>query len=206
MSLITKAIPVYQIGIGGDTQMRIPQFCTCCLSPTTHSERIHFVNTQRGLVTRAKTYTFLNLPLCHACQQHRREQQLRKYFALFFSILAGFLVFVNLGQQLNIWLRIWLFATFALAVFFLSDKYSPLSKLDKNHTVHGASVAFAHVDPKHNLAILNFANQEYTKLLCTANKWTYSQGVTKSELLKYTLIIVTICLILGLMFQDLKLF
>lgn len=197
-------MPVYQIGIGGDTQMRIPQFCTCCLTPTDNSERIHFVNTKRGLVTRDKTYTFLNMPLCPLCKQHRRELQYKKYLAIVLAIAAGFLVFINLDQNLNLWLRLWLFISFALAGFFMLDKYFPLNRLDKKHTTHGASVAFAHVDTRHNLAILNFASKEYTKLLCTANKWTYSQAETKSELRKYTLIIIGICAVLGMMFQDLK--
>ena len=204
MSLIAKPTPIYQIGIGGDTQMRIPQFCTCCLAPTTDSERIHFVNTKRGLVTRDKTYTFLNLPLCETCKQHRREQQSKKYLALALSCLLGFAMFVSLGQQVNIWLRLWLFATLALAVFLLADKYWPLSKLDNLHAARGVSVAFGHVDPKYNIAILNFASKDYAKLLCSANKWTYSPAVTKSELRKYLLIILGVCFIVGLLFQDLR--
>lgn len=204
MSLIAKSMLVYQIGVGGDTQMRIPQLCTCCLSPTDSSERLHFVNTKRTLVTRDKTYTFLNMPLCPSCKQHRKELTHKKYLAIILSILAGFLVFISLDQQLNLWLRLWLFVSFTLAGFFVFDKYFPLSRLDKKHATHGPSVAFAHVDTRHNLAILNFANKEYTKLLCNANQWTYSQAESKSELRKYTLIIIAVCVVLGLMFQNLK--
>lgn len=204
MSIIAKPISVYQIGIGGDTEMRIPQFCTCCLTPTDSSERIHFVNTSRGLLLRSKTYTFLTLPLCPECSRHRFEQSSKKYLALLLSIVAGLGLFISLEpHQLHILLRLWLFATLSLAIFFLSDKYFPFSKLDKSHATRGISVAFAHVDTKHNLAILNFASKEYTKLLCTSNKWTYSQAVTKSEVSKYTFIIVAICLLLGLLLQEL---
>ena len=203
MSLIAKSTSIYQIGIGGDTQMRIPQFCTCCLEPTQESERIHFVNTKRGLVTRDKTYTFLNLPLCPACRQHRREQQTSKYLSLAISCLIGFGLFISLGQQVNIWLRLWLFATLALAVFLLADKYWTLSKLGTFHATRGVSVAFGHVDTKYNIAILNFASKGYAKLLCDANNWTYSPAFTKSELRKYLLIILGVCFIVGLLFQDL---
>lgn len=206
MSLIFRPMPVYQIGIGGDTHMRVPQFCTCCLAPTKHGERIHFTNTKRGLFVRAKTHTFLTMPLCSSCRKHRREQQLKKYLALFIAITAGFAVFLGLRQQgLGLFISLWLFSTFALAIFFLADKYFPLSKLDKQHSSRGSSTAFAHVDANHHLAVLNFTNKEYVKRLCAANHWTYSQGVVKSEVLKYTLIIVCCCLLLGAMFQDLTL-
>lgn len=204
MPIINKSISIYQVGIYSNSKMRIPQLCTCCLAPTDKSERIHFVNTKRGLLSRSKTYTFLDLPLCPVCKQHRNEQRCKKYLSLTLSICLGFVVFLLLrAQAVNIYLGIWMFAAFSLALFFLCDNYWPLSKLDKTHATYGPSAAFGHFDEQHGLAVLNFANKEYVKQLCNSNNWEYSKALTKSEMRNYIFIIIVSCLILGLMLQDL---
>ena len=204
MPIITKSIPIYQVGIHSNSKMRIPKLCTCCLVPTDKTERIHFVNTKRGLLSRSKTYTFLDLPLCPVCKQHRNEQLHKKHLSLILSICTGFIVFLMLrSQAVNIYLALWMFAAFSLAVFFLCDNYWPLTKLDKIHATHGPSAAFAHFDEQHALAVLNFANKEYVKQLCVSNNWEYSKAVTRSEMRNYIFIIVISCLLLGLMFQEL---
>lgn len=166
----------YSVRIDSGTDIKFPQFCTCCMAPTNQKQRIYSYYVEKSSVVSKETRTIeIEVPICEECRAHQRKFSILKKLLLLFAILCG--AFLSTYMLINHHYEGGLLPMVAwglsLPLFFLLTLIVRTKELSKQHTARYESVTVTSpmmaLGLPISFVIFTFTNFEYAKIFQNAN-------------------------------------
>lgn len=155
-----------------DIKFSLPPYCTCCMKPSTSTEKIKFP-------TSANRNAYVNMPICDDCREHRNTVSICSILIYVFSAIAGIAVFFICNSMFSDWISVAVSGVSVALVFFLMATMIKMKELPEEHSTRtksvSASLAAGEFEDEDGIlrkatVRFDFTNKEYASSFRELNK------------------------------------
>lgn len=165
------------------SKVAVPPLCTCCMEPTSSSEKVSSSNTQTGFLKDTTSTVSLDFPICDECKEHRKAISSKKNLIIILSLvvsIASIPVWYTLKLD-SVWCNILPFIL-SLLIYVLLGKIIKLPILAPSHSTNELSVWISGFSMSEDIITFTFTNWRYANLFASVNQAPIGETQRRSRI------------------------